>query len=185
MADTPTDRTPDPGVPGRYMVLSDGETWEPLRGSKIIEIDDTLTGDEIDAAIKARCRENDPEGGKGITVLYTANGYEPKAGDVETTVALSGQMVRFHVDAGGPGGFIGTLTERHDSSDAQHRWLFHAAGRLIASASDIAIAQPPVVSVVDQHFLDEHEITNETLTALFQSALTAVQAPYLVLTERR
>jgi hypothetical protein len=185
MADTPTERTPDPDVPDRYMVLSDGETWEPLRGSKIIEIDDALTGDKIDAAIKARCRENDPEAGQGIAVLYTANGYEPEAGDEETTVSLSCQMVRFHIDAGGPGGFIGTLTERHDSSDAQHRWLFHAAGRPIATASDIAMAQPPVVTVIDQHFLDEHKITNETLTALFQSALTAIQAPYLVLTERR
>lgn len=185
MADTTADRAPECDLPDRYLVLDDGETWGPLKGSKIIEIADGLKGDAIDAAIKARCRESDAEGGEGITVLYTAYGHEPGHAHDQSTVPPSGQMVRFHIDAGGPGGFVGALTEHLEASDAQQRWLFHADGHLIATASDIAMAEPPVLAVVDQQFLDEHEITRDALIALFQSALTAIQAPYLALTERR
>jgi hypothetical protein len=92
MADTTPDSTPDRDLPDRYMVLSDGETWEPLKGSKIIAISDELEGDDIDAAIKARCQEGDAEAGEGITVLYTAHGYEPGLDADQTTMPLSGAV---------------------------------------------------------------------------------------------
>jgi hypothetical protein len=79
-------------VPDRYMVLSDGETWEPLKGSKIIEISDEIEGDDIDAAIKARCQHDDDEEGEGVTVLYTAHGYETGLADGQTTMPLSGAV---------------------------------------------------------------------------------------------
>ena len=96
MADTTPDRepdrTPDTELPDRYMVLSDGETFLPLKGSKIIEISGDLEGDDIDAAIKARCKDNDDEEGAGVTVLYTAHGYEPGLDANQTTMPLSGAV---------------------------------------------------------------------------------------------
>jgi hypothetical protein len=83
---------PDSDLPDRYMVLSDGETFLPLKGSKIITISDELEGDDVDAAIKARCRDHDDdaEEGEGVTVLYSAHGYEPGLADGQTTMPLTG-----------------------------------------------------------------------------------------------
>lgn len=92
MTDTTPDSTPDRDIPDRYMVLSDGETWEPLKGSKIIKISGELEADDIDAAIKARCKDNDDEEGKGVTVLYTAHGYEPGLGADQTTMPPNGAV---------------------------------------------------------------------------------------------
>jgi hypothetical protein len=92
MADTTPDCTPDTDIPDRYIVLRDGVTCEPLKGSRIIEISDELEGDDIAAAIKARCQEGDAEAGKGITVLYTAHGYEPGLADGQTAPPLSGAI---------------------------------------------------------------------------------------------
>jgi hypothetical protein len=83
---------PDSDLPDRYIVLSDGETFLPLKGSKIITISDELEGDDVDAAIKARCQDDDPEEGEGVTVLYTAHGYEPGLADGQTTTPLSGAV---------------------------------------------------------------------------------------------
>jgi hypothetical protein len=84
---------PDSDLPDRFMVLSDGETFLPLKGSKIITISDELEGDDVDAAIKARCQDDDdPEEGEGISVLYTAHGYEPGLADGQTTMPLSGAV---------------------------------------------------------------------------------------------
>jgi hypothetical protein len=82
----------DSELPDRYMVLSDGETYLPLKGSQIIEISDDLNGDDVDSAIKARCQEDDLDEGEGITVLYTAQGYEPGLNDAQTTMPLSGAI---------------------------------------------------------------------------------------------
>jgi hypothetical protein len=37
----------------RAMVLNDGETFTALAGCKIVDVEETLDGDEVDAAIKA------------------------------------------------------------------------------------------------------------------------------------
>jgi hypothetical protein len=90
MADTTPSCTAEHDLPDRYMVLDDRETWAPLKGSMIIEITPDLDGDDIDAAIKARCRENDTGEGAGITVLYTAHGYELGLAEDQGTMPLSG-----------------------------------------------------------------------------------------------
>jgi hypothetical protein len=82
----------DSEVPDRYMVLSDGETYRSLKGSRIIEISEHLGGDDVDRAIKARCQENDLDEGEGITVLYTAHGHEPGLAGAQTTMPLSGTI---------------------------------------------------------------------------------------------
>ncbi len=92
MADTTADPTPDTDLPDRYMVLSDGETYEPLTGSKIVEISHELEGEDRDAAIKARCQEDDTQAGEGVTVLYTANGFEPGLAGAQRTLPLGGTV---------------------------------------------------------------------------------------------
>lgn len=82
----------DSELPDRYVVLSDNETFLPLKGSKIITISDELEGDDVDAAIKARCKDNGDEEGAGVTVLYTAHGYEPGLDANQTTMPLSGAV---------------------------------------------------------------------------------------------
>jgi hypothetical protein len=147
MADTTPDCTPVSNQPDRYIVLSDGETWGPLEGSKIIAISADLEGDDIDAAIKARCQDNDAEQdhdddddeeeeeeeedddddedgddgedpdeddederlAAGITVLYTAHGYEPGLKGAQTTMPLSGAVA---VVAGAPTPSAATIGER-------------------------------------------------------------------------
>ncbi len=108
MADTTPDRAPDPAPLDRYMVLSDGETYEPLLGSKIVAVSAELDGDERDAAIKARCQhDDDDEEGAGVTVLYTAHGHEPGLADGQTTVPLSGAVGVIAAAPAPNGGVIG------------------------------------------------------------------------------
>lgn len=44
-----------------YMVLSDGTTFLPLKGSKIIAVSDTFgsNGDDLDITVKEVCRDNE------------------------------------------------------------------------------------------------------------------------------
>jgi hypothetical protein len=58
-------------TPARYMVLADGETYTQVAGCKVVDVDPALEGDDVDEAIKARCRDGDEEAGAAVSILVT------------------------------------------------------------------------------------------------------------------
>jgi hypothetical protein len=70
---------PSPDPAERYIVLADGETYGSLEDATIVEVAPTLEGDDVETAIKARCRFDDPGAGAGVRVLHRFSGEETTA----------------------------------------------------------------------------------------------------------
>ncbi len=118
----------------RAIMLSDGSTHSPLAGSRIVEVPDTVKGDDVDAAIKAVC-EGDDEQAHGARVLYTATGCEPVP-DIEQ---------------------LDNATLDGLARDARSMMLQRAEGLVGRLVRRVINGEPPEVRVFRVDGVDEHD----------------------------
>jgi hypothetical protein len=76
------------------------------------------------------------------------------------------RQVRFHVDEGSPGGFVGTIIEDPTPSTDPTPWLFYADGRLIARAHPARKGWQ--LQVRNLQFIESHRLTAAMLEDLFE-----------------
>jgi hypothetical protein len=86
------------------------------------------------------------------------------------------QQVRFHVDYGQPGGFVGAIIEDPTPDAGTDPWMFYAHGHLIARGN--ATREGWSVTVSDEQFIQAHRMTAGMLEDLFERGSHAPVGAY-------